>query len=318
MSRFTRWVQIWDARERPDVLAVVRLLVGAVVLYDLITVVELDLTAGLYAPLEAGGMGNPLGRSQVPGLYRWFEPSVGTATAATWLAMAAAGSFMVGAGTRMSALILVLTWAQLASVLPPADRGIDMLLRNVLVILMCSGCGQAWSLDARLRTGRWQGSGAQVPAWPRLLLVCQLLVVYGTAGVQKVGISWLPMGEWSALYIVLRDPAFGLLSLSTLDRFYGLTQVATGLSWLWEWATPLAALAWWYRATRQRSGRLRAWMNSHGFYWKWVCLGACFHLGTAATMQLGVFPFGMLALYPCFFHPDTWRSLKRKKPPATG
>ena len=317
MSRWRSWVAIWDAKEAPHVLAVVRMLVAAVVLYDLLTLVQLDLVLGLFGPLEDGGLGNPLGRRQVPQLYQWFAPEGGTAIAAFWVAVVAAVMLLLGVGTRMAALVLVLTWAQLAQVLPPADRGIDMLLRNVLIVLMLSGCGKAWSIDAKLGSGRWGGDGSLIPAWPRLLLVCQMLLLYATAGMQKVGLSWLPLGDWSALYIVLRDPAFAVLSRATLDRYYWLTQAATAATWCWEWATPLAALAWCYRATRTRPGRLRAWMNSHGFWWKWVVIGASFHIGTGFLMRLGIFPAAMLAIYPCFFHPETWASLRRKKPPAT-
>jgi len=314
---WSAWVRIWDGREAPHVLAAVRILVGAVVLYDLATLIHLDLVTGLFAPLSEGGMGNPMGRERIPLLYQWFAPVSGTAVAAVWVCVMAAVLLILGAGTRLAALVLVLVWAQLATVLPPADRGIDMLLRNVLIVLMLSGCGKAWSVDARVRTGSWGGDGKQVPSWPRLLLVCQMLLLYGTAGIQKVGLTWLPMGDWSALYIVLRDPAFGIFSVATLDRYFWATQVATVATWAWEWSTPLAALAWWFRATRTRGGRVRAWMNSHGFWWKWVAIGALFHVGTGMMMRLGIFPVAMLALYPCFFHPESWGSLRRKKPPAT-
>jgi hypothetical protein len=132
--------------------------------------------------------------------------------------------------------------------------------------------------------------------------------MYFTAGVQKVGLTWTPVGDWSALYIVLRDPAFAVLSDSTLDSFYRVTQLATISTWLWEWSTPLAAYALWSRATRGRPGRLRAWLNASGFWCKWVVVGACFHLGIAATMRLGMFPYGVLALYPAFFPSSEWRS----------
>jgi hypothetical protein len=302
------------------VLAAVRILVAAVVLYDLLSVVQLDLVTALFGPLQDGGIGNPMGRKSVPWIYQWFAPEAGTAVAATWVAILAAGLLLVGAGTRIAAVVLVLVWAQLAQVLPPSDRGIDMLLRNAVVVLAMSGCGKVWSIDARLRSGRFSGDGELVKAWPRLLLVCQLLLLYATAGIQKVGLSWTPMGDWSALYIVLRDPAFAVLSNATLDRFYWVTQLATAVTWVWEWATPLAALAWWYRATRTRGGAVRAWMNSSGFWWKWVAVGAAFHTGTLVWMRLGIFPLGVLALYPCFFHPESWASLlpRRTKAPATG
>ncbi len=320
MRLWTAWVRIWSAREAPSVLAIVRILVAAVVLFDLLSLVHLDLISALFAPLEDGGLGNPLGRKNVPLLYQWFAPDASTAVTVVWLGIVAAAMLLLGAATPVAAITVVVVTSQLAAVLPPADRGIDMLLRNVLVILALSGCGKTWSIDARVRTGAWAGTGQTVPSWPRLLLVCQMFLVYGTAGVQKVGLTWLPMGDWSALYIVLRDPAFAVLSKATLDRFYVLTQLGTAMTWAWEWATPLAALAWWYRATRTRGGWLRAWMNSHGFWCKWVVVGAAFHLGTILTMRLGIFPFAMLAIYPCFFHPHTWATLwpRRKSPPVSG
>jgi len=30
-------------------------------------------------------------------------------------------------------------------------------------------------------------------------------------------------------------------------------------------------------------------------------------------MQLGMFPFGMLALYPAFVHPDDYRLLRKRR-----
>jgi len=306
------WVRIWDAREAPHVLALVRILVASVVLWDLCVVMELDLVPAIFGPLEDGGLGNPLGRKKVPLMYEWLPPTAQTAFLATWVAIAAAAMLWMGLGTRLAALVLAVVWAQLAQVLPPADRAIDMLLRNVLVVLAMSGCGRAWSVDARLKTGRWGGDGGCIPAWPRMLLVIQLLLLYSTAGIQKVGMSWTPLGDFSALYVVLRDPTFAVILPETLDRFYGVTRFATAATWLWEWATPLAALAWWYRATRTRGGRLRAWMNSHDFWVKWVMAGVLFQVGTAMFMRLGIFPAGMLCLYPVFFHPDEWRRLVEK------
>ena len=61
-------------------------------------------------------------------------------------------------------------------------------------------------------------------------------------------------------------------------------------------------------------GRLRAWFNRHevvGFY---LGVGACFHVGTHLALQLGIFPFAVMSLYPACFPPDqiarAWRRLR--------
>ena len=63
-------------------------------------------------------------------------------------------------------------------------------------------------------------------------------------------------------------------------------------------------LTWWFRATRTRPGRLRALFNRLDLRRWWMLVGVGLHVGIAATMALGIFPYAMLALYPAFFHPD--------------
>ena len=56
----------------------------------------------------------------------------------------------------------------------------------------------------------------------------------------------------------------------------------------------------------------------------WAPLGVFMHLGIASTMELGMFSFGMLALYPVFFaDPSTKKllrpawTMRRTTPPST-
>jgi len=187
-----------------------------------------------------------------------------------------------------------------------------MLLRNAMLILALSSSGKVWSVDARLRTGSWSGDGEEHPAWPRHLLVLQMAVVYAMAGVQKVGLTWWPMGGLSALYIVLQDPAVARFDPGPLATFYPVTQLATAATMVFEWGALLLPLAYWYRATPDRPGRLRRWMNRLRFRDAWVAIGVALHLGIALSMNLGVFPFGMLALYPAFFHPDELSAVRQR------
>ncbi len=300
------WIALWDRREPPHVLAAIRMLVGLILFIDLLPVYTLDLVEMLYAPSGKGGLARIQSREVQPLLYRWMAMDASTAWWSWGLAIGSAAAFGMGLMTRVSGLVFVLASANLSHIMPLSDRAIDTLLRNVVLLLSLSASHRVWSVDAVLRWGGWRGDGRPVPAWPRYLLIIQLFLMYGTAGIQKVGLTWTPVGDWTALYIVLRDPAFALIGTDVLDRFFWMTQLATLTTWLWEWSTPLAAYALWCRSTRTQSGRLRSWLNAHGFWYKWVLLGAAFHVGIALSMRLGIFPFGTLALYPAFFPPDEW------------
>lgn len=308
------WVDLWDRREAPLSLALCRVLLGLVVVFDIGLMAPLDLVQVMFGTAEFGGLARLEDYRKVPELYELVEPSEGLATAFFGVLLGSAVLFTVGLATRLSGLVLLLAWAQWALLLPWADRGIDMLMRNAVLLLVLSGSGRALSLDARLRTGSWLGDGRSVTAWPRYLLVVQLVIVYFAAGVSKVASSWLPVGDWSALYIAMRDPAFRKLEVETLHLVYPLTQLGTAVSWAWEWTSPLLLLAFWYRCTRTRGGRLRAWMNRTSFVRLFLLVGATFHVGTHFALQLGIFPFAMLALYPAFFHPDEVRRAARRVP----
>ncbi|MDG1480188.1 MAG: HTTM domain-containing protein [Myxococcota bacterium] len=293
-------------------VALVRILLSAVVLYDWIRIYWLKLVVPLFAPLAGGGMGTPMSHKTVPWLYATFT----TGADAAWMGfgLVVALTVMLGLGlfTRLSALALVLVWTQLALGLPASDRGIDMLIRNVVLLLAFSSAGRVWSIDAWIRTGSWRGDGQRIPAWPRYLVVIQLVILYFTAGIQKVSSSWTPFGGWSALYIAMRDPAFAMGTLPSLDGLYPATQFFTASTWCWEWSAPLLLLALYYRDTRNRAGRLRALMNRLSFRTIYLIIGASFHIGTSLTLQLGIFPWAILSLYPACFHPDEFHQMVEK------
>jgi hypothetical protein len=310
-SAWRTWVGLWAHQESPRVLAIIRILVGTVILYDFWKIWDLGLVVTLFGAPAAGGFGDVLARKPVPELYQWFPLTAATAQGAHAVVMIAAFLFVIGFLTPISGIVLLLMWAQLAQVLPLGDRGIDLMMRNVVLLLSLSGCGRIWSVDALLR-----GPAARVPAWPRHLLVLQVLVMYLMAGVQKTAVSWWPLGSWSALYIVLQDPSIAAWRFGWLEKVFPLTQLATASTILFELGSALMPLAWWYRITRTRPGRLRALFNHLDLHHKWMLVGVVLHIGIAATMSLGIFPYAMLALYPAFFHPDELPRWLREKPAA--
>lgn len=300
------WVGLWSHEERPTVLAIVRILLSLVVLSDFLTLDHLGLTEVLFTPQEVGGFPDVADRVPVPELYRWFTPDPSVARAAWWGVVGAIGAFGLGFLTPLSGAVFVLLSAQLAQVLPLGDRGIDMMIRNVVCILCLSGCGRVWGVDARL-FGRLD----RAPAWPRHLLVLQIAAMYFLAGIQKTALSWTPLGGYSALFLVLQDPSIARHDFGWLREVYPLTQLASFATVCFEYTACLVPLVYWFRVTRTRPGRLRAWFNTHRPLRAWLVVGVLLHLGIAATMALGIFPWAMLALYPAFFHPDALHAGRR-------
>jgi hypothetical protein len=309
---WTGWVDLWAAREHPRALAGVRILLGTVVFFDFLTMGLLDLVVPLMAPEIAGGIGQPAGAEYVPHLWRVLPQTAGSAWLVWSVLLTSSATLALGVLPRISALVFVLLSAQFALTLPGADRGIDTLVRNAALVLVASGAGETLSLGRRLRTGRWSApDDTTIPAWPRYLLIVQLMVVYFAAGVSKVSSVWTPVGGWTALYIAMRDPHFQVAPSDWVDAAFPLTQALTGATWIWEWAGPSLVLAYWYRHTRDRGGWLRRTMNRVDYRLLYLAVGAFFHLGTHISFRLGMFPFAVMALYPAAFHPDELRRAGR-------
>ncbi|MEC7242286.1 MAG: HTTM domain-containing protein [Myxococcota bacterium] len=309
LSRWQRWVALWDHKEHPRVLGTIRILLGLVLLYDFLYIWHLGLVEPLFAPHEIGGISNVMERPKSPLIYEWFPESTATAWGLQLAICTSALLFTVGLFTRLSGAILLLCLAQSAQIVPLGDRGIDLMVRNVLFLLLFSQCGAWASLDARRKTGRFSGDGSAVSAWPRHLLIVQLVVMYFTAGVQKVGMDWMPMGGFAALFVVLQDPAVARADFSWLSSVYPITQLASATTMLFEWLAPFVLLTYHFRNTPGKTSRLRTFYRRFNPHYYWIGIGVLLHLGIALTLALGIFPYAMLALYPAFFHPDEWQKI---------
>lgn len=304
-ARWSRWVALCAEEERATVLAVMRIAVAAVLLVDLLIAARHGLVGVLWGPSSEGGFGmlDQLDPSPVPA-FRWLGATLTTTYVVYGAAVVSAATMMLGVFSRTSALVLVIALSQLATILGQADRGIDGLLRNVLFVLACSGCGLTLSIDAWRRHGRWAPE-VQTTAWPRRLIVLQLLWMYFSAGVHKSQLTWWPPGDFAALYIVLLDPHFASHDFAPwLAHVYRLTQLGTAATMLFEVGAPLMGLALYYRRTASRGGRMRRVFAALRVREVWLAIGITFHVALVFTIRLGIFPWGMLALYPAFLTPD--------------
>jgi uncharacterized membrane protein YphA (DoxX/SURF4 family) len=286
------WVALWDAREPPTALALVRIAVALVILVDLLEAWRLGVVAAVWAPGPDGFA--PGRRLLVDALQRGPELAHGL-----WLAgVIAAVAMLTGTLTRVACVATALVSAQLAHLAPDSDRGIDAVLRVVSLILALSQSHARWSVDAWLRRRVGRPFPAQVPAWPRRLLFLQLLWVYFSGGHNKDFDEWGFLGHFTALGNVLGDPHFARWPALELGALYPLTQVATALTMLFELGAPAVIVLTWLD---DRPGRVGRWCR--GLRWSWLALLVGFHLGIAVMMRLGIFPWGMLAIAPVLLHP---------------
>jgi hypothetical protein len=270
------WVAVCDRRESPSRLALVRILVAVVLLVDLIV-------AGALGVVEAVW----------PGGTAWWIAAIVLAVL-----------FGAGAATRVSGLALVVVYARLAALAPDADRGIDALFRVAIGILALSGSHACASVDAWVLRKLGRAMPAQVPSWPRHLLVLQLVWMYFSAATFKTQAPWTPFGGFSALGLILADPHFARFGPGWIGAVYPLTQAGTALTVLFEWTSPIFLYA-----CLERPGRVGRALRFIRFRWAWLAVGAGFHVALAVTMRLGIFPYGVLALYPAFFAPRPERGI---------
>jgi hypothetical protein len=142
-----------------------------------------------------------------------------------------------------------------------------------------------------------------VPAWPRYLLFLQLIWVYFSAAHNR-GRDWTPAGEFTAIAEILADPPIARFAPGWTASVYPLTQAATAMTMVFELCAPLFLLATCLERQPERAFGLGHVVRRFRLRWAWLLVGVGLHLGIALTMRLGIFSFGVLALYPLFLHPD--------------
>lgn len=178
---------------------------------------------------------------------------------------------------------------------PTFTNGGDEVLRLctfyvALGFLALPPAARALSLD-RLREKRRQPGPhppARMPAWPLRLIQIQIALVYFVSGFWKVfGPPWW---DGSALYYALDNSAFsrfGVPDWAWLRIPFTATTLA--VAW-WEFLFP--ALVTWKRTRRAT-----------------LLFGVALHGLILVFMNIGLFPFVMVGLYPVFLKPDEVRGL---------
>jgi len=286
------WVALMDRRESASALAAVRIACALVLLCDQLWTNHVGLVMPMWTAAPDG-----FGTA-----YSGWSDSFGAG--GLWaLAVASLAFVAVGAFTRPACLVFVLVSAEQSAIAPNCESAIDQLMRVVFIVLALSRCNAKWSIDAVVTRRMGRPMPALIPAWPRYVLLVQLVWVYFSGGINKSSGAWGPQGGFSALGYALMDPHNGRLDPDLVATVFPLTRVATALTMAFE-LTAIAYLLWlYYAATPGRPGRLRRWCNRLRLRWAWLGLGIAFEVGIAIGLKLGAFPFGMLALFPVLLLP---------------
>ncbi len=303
--------RLWSAfvaltsRQEPALgLAIFRIAIGLVMLYSIASMVAAGLDDVLWVDAADGGM-------QLLRGDHWLLHALGGPTAAVMRTLVPAGLLLailvaLGAGGRLTLLAAAMVYAAIVRANPTIIGGYDHLITNALWLLFLGGASLTLSVDSRLRCGHWRRPNAMLAAWPRYLAVFQILVVYTTTGLNKLGIPWTPFGDFSALYWVYQEPTWRRfdMSFSAEPIPYFLLQVATALTWFWEVSAILLLVFFYYRATAERQGRFRALILRRDLRLGFIAVGFIVHIGILLTLNVGPFSWVSLAYYLCFFHPN--------------
>jgi hypothetical protein len=276
-------VELWDRREPATALVVVRIAVAVVLLADYLWVARLGMVHAMWSP--------------PPGGY-------GSADAVMWYGVVVGALVALGAGvaTPVACVAFAYASARLSWAAPEGEEGSDILMRIVVVVLALSRCNARWSVDAWVMRRIGRPMATDVPAWPRYLLMLQLVWVYFSGAHNKSSGVWGPQGGFTALANALMDPDTGRLPVGVITALYPLTRVATALTMVFEWGAPVYLLAY-----------ARNWKRVR---WAWIGLGIAFEIGIAIGLHVGSFPFVMLALFPVLLCPEELPQCLNTRAPA--
>jgi hypothetical protein len=313
-------VTFLDEREPGTALALFRIAcglgtlgaVGSVVLDGLVPIIWFDQADGGLFRLAADPP-------------RLFQLLGGLTPANVWAVVITAllsGLLLVlGVAGRLPAFLALQAYQALSGVNPRAGGSDNLLLINSLWLLVLAQANRTLSLSCRWRRGCWVDL-TPVPAWPRYLIIYQLVLVYTVTGIQKVGIHWSPAGDHAALYYILQSPSWQRFDLSRLAWVYPLTQVGTVLTRYWEISALVLLLYYWDRNSPRQRGWLRAAFHRLHFRQLFVAVGLGLHLGIFLLMNVEPFTWVTLSYYVCLFRPEEWhafwRWLRRQSPQALG
>ncbi|MFT7630362.1 MAG: hypothetical protein ACI87E_001368 [Mariniblastus sp.] len=251
IAHFTRqwahaWNQFWFQPQSPTVLGLVRIMVGAILLYThLVWTFRLQSFLGADGMLPAAYRDALYGNSFCWSHLGWFEsPSILMTVHVIGLIIVT--MFMLGLWTRWTAIASALLAISYANRATGALFGLDQINVFLCMYLAIGNCGDAWSLDQHLkhRGGAGQGSRSRIKTTltriaTRLIQV-HMCIVYLFAGIGKLqGDTWFS-GE--AIWLALASYEYQTLDMTWLSGHLWIVAILSLLTLAGELAYP--ALVW--------------------------------------------------------------------------
>jgi hypothetical protein len=284
------WDRYWFADVAPHIYALLRILFGVLAFASLLGVRHLPLfwdLDGFVPPTDRGlGVKNlvlSLALEHVAGRVLFFG------SLASYASMAVGFQSNLAVLASLAVSIAELLWNPL-----PLSAAY-MVVQTVLFCLVWADCGSVWSVDAWLakRRGVHLADAAQsgYPIAPLRLIRFQVALVYLNSGLWKLyDEHWR---DGSAVHYVLSNNVYRRFPVQVPPSLDWLTTVLTYSVLFWELGF---AFMIWYRPTRRIA----------------LLAGIAMHLGMTATIELGPFPWVMMASYVAFLDPDTVPSLRSR------
>src|SRR5690606_5938536 len=297
-----------NRREEATTVALFRILLCAGALYSLAIMTRDDVFQVTWLGAKHGGISALSSR-------HWMFAALGGFNASNVEQLFTFCCFsmffgLVGFGGRMTLLFAQQSYVALRTLNENASGGYDSLICLGLLVLACTASTATLSVDCRLIYGRFTRT-AWIAAWPRAVLVFQVLLMYTMTGLQKVGHSWTPMGGYTALHFVLNDPTWLRWDLGTLPwAIDPVLRVATAVTWHWEQLSLLLLFHWYYRTTDAASPR---WLRTLFTRWDlrsaWALIGLVLHASILLLFDVGPFSLVSVAFYVNLWSPREWRTL---------
>lgn len=287
LRRFwTWWVALLDARESGAAVALMRIAVGLSLLLLLVpfvcTEAGRDVVVFSFADDDVGGYRNLSG---TPAINALGGPTPAVLHALLLTALLSAVCIVLGVFGRVPVLVAAVCTRIVFLQNGDVSGGGDALLGNALFLLLLADCTHTFSLDCWLRTRRFVDV-TPVMAWPRRLAVLQLAIVYTTTGLQKlVSTAWTPFDGFSALYQILQSPQWTRFP-HLIDDTHGWLVVPALLG-------SIVTIVW----------EVSFFVVLLRPQWRWVfaLTGIALHIGIALLMEVGIFSWLSMALYPALF-----------------
>ncbi len=269
-----RWERFWFVEAAPEVLALLRIALGLVGLTSLLALTPVSAYWSLdgMMPASGGGLG-----------VRDYLASMGLGTTVGWalflVLLAAFVALVVGLLVEV-AVPLAFAGSIIQAFWNPLPLAASH--RVMICLLFCllwSDSGRTLSLVRSDASARWLSS----QVWPLRLMQIQIALIYSNSGFAKLMAE--PWRDGTAVHYAVRLNFLHRLPIGTPD-FWPATAVATYVTLVWELTFAVLLLHRWTRRIALASG-------------------ICLHVGMFTLLELGTFPWVMLAGYLAFL-PPAW------------